>query len=236
MSKEDRFSLLNTLSFNDKFFDYENEEYLDSLDVVRILNHYDKTLGEFIKRDVEQKDKIADLEAKLAESEKALKLCREHMFKVMCADDVPSEEWFIKCARKEENKILEKDKEIERQDKVIREINKSKYDKLMEKDILFHLKNRNKELERQVAEKESEIEKLQHYNDRLAQGIYHSYGEHFVSKIKQDKISFAVEHLGKVLPSIKATIELAENRHQMKDQVDIIIYNQINELRGQYES
>lgn len=31
--------------------------------------------------------------------EKALKLSREYMFNVMCADDVPSVEWFIKCAK-----------------------------------------------------------------------------------------------------------------------------------------
>ena len=87
------------------------------------------------------------------------------------------------------------------------------------------------ELKQQLAEKKKEVETLQHYNDRLAQGIYHSYGEHFVSKIRQGKTSFCIEQLEKVLPSIKATIELAENRHQMKDQVDIIIYNQIEELK-----
>ena len=182
----------------------------------------------------EAKTKIADLEAKLAESEKALKLCREHMFKVMCADDVPSEEWFIKCARKEENKILEKDKEIERQDKVIREINKSKYDKLMEKDILFHLKNRNKELERQVAEKESEIEKLQHYNDRLAQGIYHSYGEHFVSKIKQDKISFAVEQIINLKLLMLSNWKENECNLFLGD-IEEIIDNQIKQLKENKE-
>lgn len=47
---------------------------------------------------------------------------------------------------------------------------------------------------------------------------------------EQDKISFCIEQLKKVLPSIKATIELADNRHQMKDQVDIIICNQIEVL------
>lgn len=30
---------------------------------------------------------------------KALTLAREYMFNVMCADDVPSENWFIKCAK-----------------------------------------------------------------------------------------------------------------------------------------
>ena len=30
---------------------------------------------------------------------KALKLAREYMFNVMCADDVPFESWFIECAK-----------------------------------------------------------------------------------------------------------------------------------------
>ena len=166
MSKEDRFALLNTLSFNDKFFDNENEEYLDSLDVVRILNHYDKTLGEFIKRDVEQKDKIADLEAKLAEKNKEIEQLKKF-------DDL-NKTFFdlFRTAFKEPNKV---------------------------DDLLNTLKT------------------MQEKQD-------------------QDKISFAVEQLEKVLPSIKATIELAENRHQMKDQVDIIIYNQINELKKEMKS
>ena len=35
----------------------------------------------------------------LALTEKALKLAREYMFNVMCADDVPFESWFIECAK-----------------------------------------------------------------------------------------------------------------------------------------
>ena len=69
MSKE-RFALLNMYNFNDKFFDNENEKYLDSLDVVRFLNRYDKTL-------VEQKNKIANLEAKLAKKEELLEESEE---------------------------------------------------------------------------------------------------------------------------------------------------------------
>lgn len=46
-----------------------------------------------------QKDQhIAELEGKLALTEKALKLAREYMFNVMCAEDVPTEHWFIYCA------------------------------------------------------------------------------------------------------------------------------------------
>ena len=61
-----------------------------------------------------------------------------------------------------------KDKEIERQDEMIREINKSKYDKLMEKDILFHLKNRNKELEAKLAESEERAERYKSWHNEKA--------------------------------------------------------------------
>ena len=44
-------------------------------------------------------EKLWHLERQLAEKDNALKLAREYMFNVMCADDVPSIEWFIKCAK-----------------------------------------------------------------------------------------------------------------------------------------
>jgi hypothetical protein len=68
-----RFQFINYLNAHDKFRDNENKEDLDSFDVTRILNHYDKTLTEFVKRDTEQQNKIADLEAKLAEKEEEIK-------------------------------------------------------------------------------------------------------------------------------------------------------------------
>lgn len=40
-----------------------------------------------------------ELKQQLALTEKALKLAREYMFNVMCADDVPFESWFIECAK-----------------------------------------------------------------------------------------------------------------------------------------
>lgn len=61
--------------------------------------------------------------------------------------------------------IKVKNKEIERQDKIIREINKTKYNKLMEKDIVFHLKNRNEELEAKLAEKEQLLNEYPYKND-----------------------------------------------------------------------
>ena len=131
MSKEERFALLNTLSFNDKFFDNENKENLDSLDVVRILNHYDKTLTEFVKRDVEQQDKISDLEAKLAESEEKLRsswyeICprcgnpygasqfiRENG-EVICSNCMKIEDIYEPLVKQLKQQLAEKDDEIER--------------------------------------------------------------------------------------------------------------------------
>lgn len=121
---------------------------------------------------IEQQDKIADLELKLAESEGKVAVGR-----------------FWHSAY--EGKQLDYDKlnnDYNKQEKLLSEVlaNKSK--------LQFEFD----QLQQQLAEKEKEIEVLQHYNDRLAQGIYHSYGEHFVLKIRQDKISFAVEQLEKV--------------------------------------
>ena len=96
---------------------------------------------------------------------KALTLAREYMFNVMCAEDVPSEEWFIKCAKEENNRILEtikvKDKEIEKQSEIIQETTRTTYHKLMEKDIIFHLNKHKEELEEQVAKQEKELEYIQ---------------------------------------------------------------------------
>ena len=83
-----------------------------------------------------------------------------------------------------------------------------------------------KELEAKLAESESKAYTLESYNNFL-----NNQCKKLIKENNQDKISLAVEQLKKVLPSIKATIELAENRHQMKDQVDIIIDNQIKELK-----
>lgn len=66
-----------------------------SQDIITIANQIEK------ERNLSQQ--VADLEAKLALTKKALQLAREYMFKVMCADDVPSEEWFIKCAKGNDN-------------------------------------------------------------------------------------------------------------------------------------
>ena len=46
-----------------------------------------------------QDQKIDNLKCQLTLTEKALTLAREYMFNVMCADDVPFEEWFLYCAK-----------------------------------------------------------------------------------------------------------------------------------------
>ena len=93
----------------------------------------------------------------------------------------------------------------------------------------WYLEQAQKEMK--LAEKEKEIEK---WKTKWCESETNSLRLYEQSQNnKQDKISFAVEQLEKVLPSIKATIELAESRYQMKDQVDIIIDNQINQLEGE---
>ena len=91
-------------------------------------------------------------------------------------------------------------------------------------------------LEQQLAEKEQKIEKLQHYNDRLAQGIYHSYGEHFILKINQDKISFAVEQLKCILNITESIFEKALKQSSINqsfyDEILNCIDNQIKSFRG----
>lgn len=211
MSKEDRFALLNTLSFNDKFFDNENEEYLDSLDVVRILNHYDKTLSEFVKREVEKQDKITDLEAKLAESE----------------------------IRSKESEIFYK-REINRRDTKLRNIKQQlaemteKYNACQEArklEIEFNQQDKA-ELKQQLAEKDEEIDNWRYMYEGVMQSCHNSIEEEkrleklitekdkeltrlmknwkisrnqqrclyykLLEKQEQEKISFAVEQISRV--------------------------------------
>ena len=81
-----------------------------------VLNNQNQQIAE-LKKQLEEKEKeVETLKAKLetaeywnkkyddcqqqlALTEKALKLAREYMFNVMCADDVPFESWFIECAK-----------------------------------------------------------------------------------------------------------------------------------------
>lgn len=166
------------------------------------------------------------LKQQLDEKSTALKLCREYMFKVMCAEDVPSEEWFIECAKEENNRLLEtikaKDKEIEKQSEIIQETAITTYHKLMEKDIIFHLNKHKKELEEQVVKQEKELEYIQkqleekeeilEWQNEIIGGVKQEE-ELLAQKLKslgvdciedlgketnQDKISFALEQLERV--------------------------------------
>lgn len=54
---------------------------------------------EFYSQDKKElKQKLVEKDKKLEIYNKALTLAREYMFNVMCADDVPFENWFIDCA------------------------------------------------------------------------------------------------------------------------------------------
>ena len=85
-------------------------------DIVDLLEKKDQQIAELQKQLEEKEKEVETLKAKLetaeywnkkyddcqqqlALTEKALKLAREYMFNVMCADDVPFESWFIECAK-----------------------------------------------------------------------------------------------------------------------------------------
>ena len=52
-------------------------------------------------------------------------------------------------------------------------------------------------------------------------------------QLKQSQKQLAIEVLKKISPSLITTVVLGENRLQMEDQIDIIINNEIEELRGE---
>ncbi len=141
--------------------------------------YFDKETGQvlcrkcFNERQRDFKDKrIADLEAKLAEKEHSIGMLNQHLTDKAIEIERLSEE------------LKEKESEIK-----VGEFWHSAYQgKQLDYDKVYA----------ELRQSYDEIEKLQHYNDRLAQGIYHSYGEHFVSKINQDKISFCIEKLEQI--------------------------------------
>lgn len=217
MSKE-RFALLNMYNFNDKFFDNENKRNLDSLDVVGILNHYDKTLSEFVKREVEKQDKISDQEAKLAEKEEQLhcKTWYKEYKKVMEANEA----FYNECA-KLRKQLAESEEKLKLKNEDISKLHTNL-------QIQGKFKNQadyeNKQLKRQLAEKEEEIEMLNKFlsdkateieelQQRISDKITSAYGAELIARSEQfflekqirelkekeqDKISFAVDVLEEI--------------------------------------
>ncbi|MBR2909824.1 MAG: hypothetical protein IKC11_05765 [Clostridia bacterium] len=160
-----------------------------------------------LKKIHDEQNQIADLEAKLAESE-----------------DKCNKQWL---------QIQADTEHIQRLEQQLAEL-EVKNDKLGTE--LCNADNIVSYLQQQLAEKEQKIEKLQHYNDRLAQGIYHSYGEHFILKINQDKISFAVEQLKCILNITESIFEKALKQSSINqsfyDEILNCIDNQIKSFRG----
>ena len=108
MSK--RFCIENGEILDCGFFLSGKQQYVD------VMNNLDQQIAELQKQLKEKEKEVETLKAKLetaeywnkkyddcqqqlALTEKALKLAREYMFNVMCADDVPFESWFIECAK-----------------------------------------------------------------------------------------------------------------------------------------
>ena len=181
----------------------------------------------------DQSKQIADLEAKLADLQaEQIEEMKEHQEAMKLANNV------IKDL---EAKLAEREKElnkwsteyarayVNRQNDLIAENQQLKQQLADAEEHIDALELQLREQyelvdekDEQLAEKEKEIERLQHCNDRLAQGIYHSYGEHFILKVKQDKISFAVEQLEKVKNRIQEDFDYDDLMYWLNKQIKAI--------------
>lgn len=93
------------------------------------------------------------------------------------------------------------------------------------------------------AKKDKEIERLLHYNNKLAQGIYWGNGEQFVDvvkKLKQNQTQLAIQELEKVKEKIDC--EMAIREYDISEQTADVcvsiaeqIDQQIKELKGEKE-
>ena len=195
---------------------------------------------------LEALDKIADLEEKLAEAQKTIEIQR--MSNDALIDENLDYRYDITDSAYEQAKYMAESWEEDYQQKISdleAKLTDSEKQHLLDeiewqnycafKHIEPQIKgclDRERELNQQLAEKEKEIKDLKEQFDMFTLKNAFKY-QNCMEKSKMEfAIDYAIEQLEKVLPSIKATIELAENRHQMKDQVDIIIGNQIKELKG----
>lgn len=184
-------------------------------------------------------NKIADLEAKLEESEKRIQAYEE------IVEQKDKEIIFAKrdkiCIVKQLNDpkayvLLEDYKELKQQ--LAEKENQCSECKHLNKKIELNIKNKlmteNCELQKQLTKKEKEIEyykkQAKKFNNEAQKYYEDAYCNNFHN---QDKISFAVEQLEKVKGLIaNHTQELwtCEN-----DDIDVVLYeeinNQINELK-----
>lgn len=84
--------------WNKKYDDCQQQHAEKDLRIEELESQYAYEC-ECNKQFVECQNENEELKQQLAVTEKALKLAREYMFNVMCADDVPFESWFIVCAK-----------------------------------------------------------------------------------------------------------------------------------------
>ena len=182
---------------------------------------------------IEQQDKISDLEAKLAESEKQIKDARE-------AGNVAVGSW-CKNRRKYEAQIAEMQNKsfilysmlyetLEKQgcDNVASQIDQMTgwtYDK--EADWLKGNRNYD-QLKKQLAEKEKEIESYKHFKITIGTMENNQVDISSTTYTDQDKISFAVEQLEKTRKLID---ELLDNCGDKQYKVWEVFDNQIKQLK-----
>ena len=174
---------------------------------------------------VEYEKKIADLEAKLAEYEKFMK-----------DNEWGSVEEMQETLNRCEKKYFDIQKQLAESENQCREC------KHLNKKIELNIKNKlmaeNCELQKQLAEKEKEIESYKHFKITIGTMENNQVDISSTTYTDQDKISFAVEQLEKIINLFepyeneeKDTILCANNGTSFLEYID----NQINELKGKVE-
>ena len=181
-------------------------EYVYDLEQ-RIL-HYDEryiklwneieTLRECVSKEFDQEQQIADLEAKLAESEKSKESYRlqneqHHLQLLQFYSRLGVEAFGADIHEKALETLMIMKEQLAESENQCREC------KHLNKKIELNIKNKlmaeNCELQKQLAEKEKEIESLKHFKVTIGTMETNQVDISSTTYIDQDKISFAVEQL-----------------------------------------
>ena len=213
-------------------------EYVYDLEQ-RIL-HYDEryiklwneieTLRECVSKEFDQEQKIADLEAKLAESEKSKESYRlqnedHHLKLLQFYSRLGVEAFGADIHEKALETLMIMKEELEEKNGVERALSACNRQNDEFAEMIKKLVSEKEELKQQLAEKEKEISEYIKIVDDLHKQLSDKCD--FCDKTKdQDKISFALEQLEKVKGLIaNHTQELwtCEN-----DDIDVVLYEEID--------
>ena len=178
---------------------------------------------------------FADLEAKLADSEEEHELLIDQFeeetekLRKQIKQESDARKRFVEEVKELKQQLAEKDAELEKWSTQYAKAYVDKQNALIAEKV---------ELQHQLAEKDEEIESLKHFKVTIGTMETNQVDISSTTYIDQDKISFALEQLEKIINLFepyeneeKDTILCANNGTSFLEYID----NQINELKGKVE-